>query len=116
MTSNATGSKSDHNQNTTVAALVHIAGLLFGFIAIAFVYLATDDDFIQENAMNALQWHVPVSLIAIVVAFLGVVMSEVAGVTLAVTIAIATICAALIASMKARNGRAWKYPVVSQLL
>jgi Chloroplast import component protein (Tic20). len=85
-------------------------------MAIAFVYLATDDDFIRKNAMNALHWHVPVSVIAIVVVVFGVVVSEIAGVALAVTLAIATICAALIASMKARNGRAWKYPVVSQLL
>lgn len=116
MTLNATGSKNDHDQSTSVAALVHIAGLLFGFIAIAFVYLATDDDFIRENAMNALHWHVPVSLIAIVVAVLGVVMSEVAGIALAVTLGVATICVALIATIKARNGQAWKYPVVSQLL
>jgi uncharacterized membrane protein len=116
MTANSTESKSDRNQNTTVAALVHIAGLLFGFIAIAFVYLSTDDEFIRENAMNALNWHVPVSLLAIVVVVLGIVVSETAGVALAVTIGIITVCVALIASMKARHGRAWKYPVVPQLL
>lgn len=116
MTANGTQPKRDSNQDTTTAALVHIAGLLFGFFAISFVYLASDDAFIKENAANALNWHVPLSLVAILVAVIGIGVSEIAGLAIAMIIAIATIGFALIASMNAYQGRAWKYPIVPQMI
>ncbi len=116
MTANVTGKKRNSTRNTTTAALVHIAGLFFGFFAIAFVYLATDDEFAKTNAANALNWHLPLSLIAILVGMIGLGVSELAGVAIAITIAIATICVALIASTKAYKGQAWKYPLVPQLI
>ncbi|MDS0260966.1 DUF4870 domain-containing protein [Haloarcula sp. S1CR25-12] len=116
MTANSTGRRNSPNQNTTIAALVHVAGLFFGFVAIAFAYLVTDDEFTKANAANALNWHVPVALIAVPVAVIGVVVSETAGVAIAMIIAIGTICFALIASMKAYRGRAWKYPLVPSVI
>jgi uncharacterized membrane protein len=116
MTANATGRKSSPDQNTTIAALVHVAGLFFGFFAIAFVYLVTDDAFAKSNAANALNWHLPLSLIAVIVVIIGITVSELAGVAMAIIIAMATICVALVASMKAYRGRAWKYPIVPQLI
>ncbi|WP_434531484.1 DUF4870 domain-containing protein (plasmid) [Haloarcula sp. NS06] len=116
MTASATGKESNRNQNTAIAALVHIAGLLFGFFAIAFVYLVSDDNFIKANAANALNWHVPMSLVAVFVAITGIVVGELIGVALAILIAVATICFALIASMKAYQGQAWKYPIFYQMI
>lgn len=116
MTANVTGKRSNSTQNTTIAALVHIAGLFFGFIGITFVYLASEDEFAKTNAANALNWHLPLSLMAILVVMIGLGVSELAGVALAILIAIATICFALIASMKAYQGQAWKYPIVHQLI
>ncbi len=96
--------------------LVHIAGLFFGFFALVFVYLASNDDFTKKNAANALNWHLPMSVVAIVVVMLGVWVSEPAGLAMGVSIAIATVCFSLIAGVKAYRGHAWKYPVVPQLL
>ncbi|WP_083867293.1 DUF4870 domain-containing protein [Natrialba taiwanensis] len=116
MTANVTGRKSNSNQDTTIAALVHISGLFFGFFAIVFVYLVSDDEFAKANAANALNWHVPISLMAILVVIIGIGVSELAGVAIAIIIAMATICFALIASMKAYQGREWKYPIVPQII
>jgi uncharacterized membrane protein len=116
MTATVTGRESNSNQNTTIAALVHVAGLFFGFFAIAFVYLATDDEFTKVNAANALNWHVPLSLIALLVVIIGITVSEPAGVAIAMILALATICFGLIASMKAYRGRAWKYPIAPEII
>jgi uncharacterized membrane protein len=116
MTTNVAGKKRNSNQDTTTAALVHVAGLLFGFFAVAFVYLLSDDEFTKVNAANALNWHVPISLVAVLVAIVGIGASELAGVALAILIAVATICLALTASLKAYQGQAWKYPIVPQLI
>ncbi|WP_175507142.1 DUF4870 domain-containing protein [Halostagnicola kamekurae] len=102
-------------RDTTLAAFVHIAALFFGFFIIALVYFASDDSFARENAANALNWHIPLSLVAILVVFIGLVVNQFAGVVMAVGIGIATVCVALIASVKARQGKAWKYPIVPNL-
>ena len=116
MTANVTERKSHSNQNTTIAALVHIAGLLFGFFALALVYLASDNEFTKSNAANALNWHIPISLVAILVAMIGLGVSELVGVAIALLIATATICFAVIACIKAYEGQAWQYPIVPQLI
>jgi uncharacterized Tic20 family protein len=116
MTANTTRRRNSPNQNTTIAALVHVAGLFFGFVAVAFAYLITDDEFTKANAANALNWHVPVSLIAVLVPVIGIAVSEIAGVAIAMIIAVGTICFALMASMKAYRGRAWKYPLVPNVI
>lgn len=116
MTTEFDDRRQEEQRDTTVATLVHVAGLCFGFFALAFVYLVTDDEFTRENAANALNWHIPVSLAAIVVVGIGIWVNEVAGVVLAVTVAVVTIVVALTASLAAYRGRAWEYPVVPQLI
>lgn len=116
MTANGTGRKPESDRDTTVGALVHVAGLFFGLFALALVYLVADDEFAKANAANALNWHVPLSLVAVVAVGIGIGVSELAGVAIAILVAIATICFALIASVKAHRGRAWEYPIVPQLI
>jgi len=103
-------------QDTTISSLVHIAGIFFGFIVITLIYFVSKDEFTKENAANALNWHIPMSLAAIVVVLVGIGVSEVAGLAMAISIAIATVCFALVASMKAYQGRAWKYPIVPEFI
>lgn len=116
MTAGVTKRDGNGSRNTTVAALVHISGLLFGFFALVFVYLVSNDQFIRENAANALSWHVPASLVAVLVVVVGIGVSEIAGVALAMAVSVATVCFALIASTRAYQGRAWTYPIVPQLV
>lgn len=116
MTANVTQAKSNSNRETSAAALVHIVGLFFGFFAISFVYLASDEGFVKENAANALNWHVPLSLLAVLVVVIGIGVSEIAGVAISILIAVTTICFALVASVNAYRGRAWNYPVVPQMI
>lgn len=116
MTANVTGRKSNSNQDTTIAALVHIVGLFFGLFALVLIYLVSDDEFAKANAANALNWHGPISLMAILVVIIGLGVSELAGVAIAIILVMATICFALIASKKAYQGQAWKYPIVPQII
>ena len=104
------------DQDTTISMFAHISGLFFGFFPIALIYLASEDEFTKENAANALNWHIPMSLAAILVALVGVGVSEVAGLAMALSIVIATVCFALIASLRAYQGQAWKYPIIPKLI
>ncbi len=105
-----------HDRDTDAAALVHIVGTLFGFVGVTLMYLLTDDRFTKQNAANALNWHVPVSLAAIVVVLIGLGVNELAGVAMAVTLAGATILFALIAALRAYRGDAWEYPLAPRFV
>jgi uncharacterized Tic20 family protein len=104
------------DQSTVVAAIVHVVGTLFGFVGVTLLYLVTEDVFTKQNAANALNWHVPVSLASIPVVLVGLGVSELAGVALAVTLAGATICFALVATVRAYRGDAWEYPLAPRLV
>ena len=102
--------------DTLTASLVHAIGLPTGLFGIAFVYFMSDDRFVKRNARNALNWHIPVSVFAVGIALIGVIASELVGVVMAVSVALATVCFALFATAKAYRGEAWPYPLVPQLL
>lgn len=115
-TINADDGQPSESRDTSVATLVHIAGLFFGFFAIAIIYFTANDTFTRENAANALNWHIPLSLVAILVVLVGIGVNQLVGVVMAMGIVITTICFALIASVKARQDKAWEYPIVPNLV
>jgi len=104
------------DKDTEVATIVHIAGVLFGFFAPMLVYLLSEDEFVEKNALNALNWHIPVSIAGILVALVGIGVSETIGVYVAVTLGVATVGFATVASVKAHQGHAWEYPIVPRFV
>ncbi|MXR52973.1 DUF4870 domain-containing protein [Halovenus sp. WSH3] len=102
--------------DTLIASLVHAIGLFSGLFGLVFVYLLSDDKFVERNARNALNWHIPLSALTVGIVLIGLAVSELAGVVLAVSAGVVTVSVALLASVRAYYGEAWPYPFVPQLL
>lgn len=115
-TANQNSENRTEGQDTGIATLVHLAGLLFGVAAVAFIYLVSEDEFVRDNATNALNWHIPVSILGILTAVVGIGVSEPVGVAMAMVLAVATVCFAVVAGVKAYRGTAWRYPVSPRLV
>ncbi len=116
--------------------LVHLLGLLTGFIGPAIMYAVSDHEFTRMNARHALNWHVTVfvfSIVAIATFFLGAdeltvggeatelsllptpldTVFGIVGTILVIIMMIAivlTLVYAIVATLKAVFGSAWTYP------
>ncbi|SFC51605.1 hypothetical protein SAMN05444422_109181 [Halobiforma haloterrestris] len=116
--------------------LVHLLGLITGFLGPVIVYAAANNEYTRENARHALNWHVTVfvlAVVAMVTFFLGAdeftvggetiqlsllpapldTVFAAAGVLLILLVSIAgflTFVYALVATMKAIFGSVWTYP------
>jgi len=116
--------------------LVHLLGLVTGFLGPVLVYAVSDHEFTRANARHALNWHVTVfvlSVVAIVTFFLGADELTVGGETtelsllpapldtvfwivgmvlvIAMTIALLlTFVYTIVATLKAIFGSVWTYP------
>jgi hypothetical protein len=99
--------KMNEQPDTTMGALPHILGLLFGFIGPLLVYVLTDDDFVRENASKALSWQV-FFLIYSILAFSSTVILF--GFFLLPALVAMNIIFPIIAAVKARDGKVWSYP------
>lgn len=116
--------------------LVHLLGLLTGFIGPILVYAVSDHEFTRANARHALNWHVTVfvlSIVAIVTFFLGAddltvggeatelsllpapldTVFGIVGMVLVIIMVIAlllTFMYTIVATLKAIFGSIWTYP------
>lgn len=104
-----TGQISQVNEqpDTTMGALPHILGLLFGFIGPLLVYVFSDDDFVRDNAAKALSWQV-FFLIYSILAFSSTVI--LLGFLLLPALVAMNIIFPIIAAVKASDGKVWSYP------
>ena len=138
MTTNATANGPELLEERSIGGvLVHLLSLMFGFFGAGTVYLLSSHRFTRQNARNALNWHLTVflvTLLGVVTFVLGADTVSVAGETVEMlsilpapfdTIAamtgwfllfVAAICwfltlvFAMIATIKAIVGSAWRYP------
>ncbi len=116
--------------------LVHLLGLITGFLGPVIVYAAANNEYTRENARHALNWHVTVfvlMIVAMVTFFLGAdeltvggeatelsllpapldTVFAVVGVLLVLLLMIAillTLVYTLVATVKAIFGSVWTYP------
>jgi uncharacterized Tic20 family protein len=106
-----TVSKDDRN----IAALVHAAGIIFGFIPALIVYLVKKDGsaFLTEQTKEALNFQITV-LIAVIISWLLIFV--LIGILLLPAVVITNIVLCIIAAIKASNGVAYRYPVAIRLI
>lgn len=106
-----TVSKDDRN----IAALVHAAGIIFGFIPALIVYLVKKDGsaFLTEQTKEALNFQITV-LIAVIISWLLIFV--LIGILLLPAVVITNIVLCIIAAIKASNGEAYRYPVAIRLI
>ncbi|MBT1634198.1 DUF4870 domain-containing protein [Clavibacter tessellarius] len=97
------------------ATLIHIGGVLFGFLIPLIGYLVLRDrgPFIKEHTRHALNFHLTM-LIAYVA---GLVLSVIGiGLLLVFAIWVVTIIFAIMAAVAANQGRPYKYPLSIELI
>ena len=96
-------------EDTTLAVLAHLSFFAFGIIAPLVIYLVKKDEspFTRHHAAEALNFHITVSLAAIVSAILIIVLI---GVLLLAVVLIAGGVLAVIAALAAGRREAYRYP------
>ncbi|MFP9060269.1 DUF4870 domain-containing protein [Natrialbaceae archaeon A-chndr2] len=105
------GTKTDGD--TTFAAITHILALLTWVIGPLIVYLVTEDQFVKENARNALNWQIMFTIYMTVSAVLLLVLI---GFVLILILPLLDLVFCIIAAIKASEGEAWTYPATPDIL
>lgn len=77
------------------------------------IYAVTDDPFAKQNAAYAANWQIMLTIYMTVSAFLVLVVIGIFMIFFLVLVDLAFI---IIATVKASDGEAWKYPLTPDLL
>ena len=99
--------------NTSLAALTHILALFTWIWGPLIVLLASEDEFVKQNARNAMNWQIFLT-IYLIVSF--VLMIFIIGFLTFATVLILDMVFCIVAAIKASDNKAWKYPLTANLL
>lgn len=97
----------------TFAAITHILGFLTWVIGPLLVLVATDDEFVKENARNALNWQLMVA-VYMLVSF--VLLFVLVGLVFVFIVPLVNVAFCVIAAIKATEGEAWRYPLTPNIV
>ncbi|CDK38683.1 DUF4870 domain-containing protein [Halorubrum sp. AJ67] len=99
--------------DTTLAAITHLLALFTWVVGPLVVYVVSDDAFVKENARNAINWQIWLtvySLLALALVFLFI------GFLILPVLSLLDTVFVVIAAVKASEGEAWSYPLTIDLL
>jgi len=96
----------------TMALLAHVLTLAVGFIAPLVIYLIKKDEssFVAAHAKESLNFQITL-FIAIIILFVTVI-----GIVLAWIVGIMALILVIVATMKASEGKLYKYPLTLRLI
>ncbi|MCA1245374.1 DUF4870 domain-containing protein [Massilia oculi] len=100
----------------TLAILVHLSGIFFGWVVPLVLYLIKKDDsdrFTAENAREALNYQITVMFLYIGCAVLSIVLI---GIFLIWVVMLANLALCIVAAVKASNGVSYRYPMTLRLV
>ncbi|GAB7090790.1 hypothetical protein JCM18237_10610 [Halorubrum luteum] len=100
-------------KNTTMAALTHVLALFTWVVGPLVVYLVTDDAFVKENARNALNWQISLTIYTLISLVLVLL---VVGFLALIVIGLLDLVFIVIATVKAADGEAWSYPITIDIV
>lgn len=95
-----------------MAALTHILGLLTWVIGPAIIMATTESEFVEENAENALNWQVMVTVYWVAAFILSFLLI---GFLLFPVILILDLGFCVYAAIKASDGEEWEYPLTPDI-
>ena len=101
--------------DTTLAALSHASALFASFLGpILFLILADDDDeLVEQNAKNSLNFQIVVFAVLVIAAGLSVVLI---GIFLLPLIGLLDLVLVLLATVKANDGQVYSYPYTPDIV
>lgn len=99
----------------TMALLVHLGGIFFGFIPSLVIWLIKKDEsaFIAEQAKEALNFQITV-MIGFLIAFILIFI--IIGIFLIWALVIANLVLCIVAAVKASSGESYRYPIAIRLI
>lgn len=101
-------------EQRSIAMLVHLGGIFFGFLPSLIVFLVKKDDpYLCEQAKEALNFQITM-LIAMVVAWIS--MFLLIGFLLMPAVGITNLVLCIIAGIKTNNGENYRYPFALRLV
>ncbi|MBF4633770.1 DUF4870 domain-containing protein [Agreia pratensis] len=94
------------------ATLIHLGGILFGFVPALVGYLVLKDrgDFIRQHTLEELNFQISLAIYLTATVLLGFVTFFI-GTILALPLAVAAIIFMVIAAVKANAGEFYRYPL-----
>ncbi|MFC6890594.1 DUF4870 domain-containing protein [Halorubrum trueperi] len=107
------GGHGSSSGNTSMAAITHILALFTWLIGPLVVLLVTDDEFVKENARNAINWQIWLTIYSIVA---GILILVGIGILLLPILGLIDLVFIVIAAVKAADGETWSYPLTIDLL
>jgi uncharacterized Tic20 family protein len=99
----------------TWAMLCHLLAIFTGFIAPLIIWLVKkeEDPFVNEHGKEALNFQITVAIAMLASGLLSFVCI---GIPLAIAVGIANLVFCIIASIRANNGEAYRYPVAIRFI
>lgn len=98
----------------TLGILAHVLTLVAPILAPLIIYLMKNDSqFVKENAKESLNFQLTVTICAIISAILVFI---VVGIFLLIIIGIGSLILVIIASVKASEGKIYRYPINFRLI
>ncbi|WP_080508294.1 DUF4870 domain-containing protein [Haloparvum sedimenti] len=99
--------------DTSLAAITHILALFTWVIGPVIVLVVSEDEFVRENARNAINWQIFMTIYSII----GLVLTLlVVGVFVMLLVGLLDLIFCVVAAVKANDGEAWSYPLTLDLV
>lgn len=117
--------------DTGFAVITHLIALFTGILGALLVVVVIDDEFVDENARNALNWQIAlliyilgtITLFAALFFFSAILELEVLGMLAIIVgflvvfiLSMLDLVFCIIAAIKANEGKAWKYPITPDIV
>ncbi|GAB3413872.1 hypothetical protein GCM10027435_08330 [Haloparvum alkalitolerans] len=99
--------------DTSLAAITHVLALFTWVIGPVIVLVVSEDEFVRENARNAINWQIFMTIYSII----GLVLTLlVVGVFVMLLVGLLDLIFCVVAAVKANDGEAWSYPLTLDLV
>jgi len=100
-------------QDKTLGILSHVLAIFTWVIGPLIVYVVADDEFTKDNARNALNWQISLTIYSIVSGILTIVLI---GIVMLAVLGLLNIVFCVMAAVKASDGETWEYPITINLM
>ncbi|SFC66114.1 hypothetical protein SAMN05444422_11395 [Halobiforma haloterrestris] len=107
------GARGVPDGDRTFAAVTHLLAIVTWVIGPLIVLVATDDEFVKENAREALNWQIAYTIYMIVG---GVLVLVAVGLVVLAILPLINVALCAIAAVKANEGEVWEYPATPRFL
>jgi len=100
-------------QDKTLGILSHVLAIFTWVVGPLIVYVVADDEFTKDNARNALNWQISLTIYSIVSGILTIVLI---GIVMLAVLGLLNIVFCVMAAVKASDGETWEYPITINLM